>query len=380
MISLKDYENNPIAKSFKETHKEAYDAIAKADHPGQKHGKGGRYVKTGGGEGVQSKPVGKPFKLGGDTNRLISGSGFVGKLENITYDQIKSVLGEPTNGLSSDKKIKAEWRIGFDDGEGDIATIYDYKSDKSPEQNTVWHVGGKKDKVFKKVKQLFEEGAASSSNAMKFDGKPLKVSGKEINETYELTVLNQLKTRVGKPKFEGIDDLTKFLKQEGFSSKEAEQVLAKYQTHIFGSNIEMYTSKLKDVKAASTKPAEKELTESQIQSAYADLDEKVIKVTKDMENLSLMRLKIRPGIAFTTFNIGKDNKVDIYYSKSGEMEGIGVSGYTRKIGDKDAMNELILAGQFAEGNYKKSLQQIRAIAEETRDLDKKVYDHNEKNK
>lgn len=70
------------------------------------------------------------------------GTGCMGYMPDGTrYKDLVRVFGMPLAGLSPDGKIKAEWygRInGLD------FTIYDYKSSLEPENNTDWHIGGRK--------------------------------------------------------------------------------------------------------------------------------------------------------------------------------------------------------------------------------------------
>ncbi len=70
------------------------------------------------------------------------GTGLQGYLpEGTRYEDILRVFGEPQFGKSLDGKIKTEW-VGKINGL--VFTIYDYKSSVEPEQNTDWHIGGKK--------------------------------------------------------------------------------------------------------------------------------------------------------------------------------------------------------------------------------------------
>ena len=64
---------------------------------------------------------------------------------NASYKFLVRVFGEPLSDSSGDGKVKAEWIVEFDDGT--VGTIYDYKSSKTPQQNTHWHVGGHSKKV-----------------------------------------------------------------------------------------------------------------------------------------------------------------------------------------------------------------------------------------
>jgi len=59
-----------------------------------------------------------------------------------TFDHIKSVFGDPISG-PTDKpydKVSCEWVITFKDGT--TATIYDYKTGKTPMNEYRWHIGG----------------------------------------------------------------------------------------------------------------------------------------------------------------------------------------------------------------------------------------------
>ncbi|MFH2146306.1 MAG: hypothetical protein ABII75_09830 [Candidatus Omnitrophota bacterium] len=82
------------------------------------------------------------------------GTGCQGYLpEGTCYEDVVFVFGEPQLGASQDGKIKAEWvgRIN-----GLVFTIYDYKSNLDPEQNTDWHIGGKTKLVAQLVNLYFQ--------------------------------------------------------------------------------------------------------------------------------------------------------------------------------------------------------------------------------
>jgi hypothetical protein len=59
-----------------------------------------------------------------------------------TFDHIKSVFGDPMYGPTNDPydKVSCEWVITFKDGT--TATIYDYKTGKTPMNEYRWHIGG----------------------------------------------------------------------------------------------------------------------------------------------------------------------------------------------------------------------------------------------
>jgi len=64
--------------------------------------------------------------------------GFVGYID-ATYDRLIELLGKP-KGSNPFGKVKAEWVVRFTTG--DEFYIYDFKSNKEPEDRTYWHVGG----------------------------------------------------------------------------------------------------------------------------------------------------------------------------------------------------------------------------------------------
>ena len=58
---------------------------------------------------------------------------------NTSYDRLVDLFGEPTQ-LEADGKVQVEWAIKFTDGT--LATIYDWKEEKTVSAVTEWHVGG----------------------------------------------------------------------------------------------------------------------------------------------------------------------------------------------------------------------------------------------
>ena len=72
-----------------------------------------------------------------NTNEII-GTSKKGSIE-IEFDELIKTFGEPDIPEYSDGKVQVKWifKIG-----GAVITIYDYKSSVSPEQNTVWSIGG----------------------------------------------------------------------------------------------------------------------------------------------------------------------------------------------------------------------------------------------
>jgi len=77
---------------------------------------------------------------GGTTAAPSSTKKCIDSPEGTRYADIVTVFGEPQFGESPDGKMKVEW-VGKINGL--VFTIYDYKSNVEPEDNTDWHIGGK---------------------------------------------------------------------------------------------------------------------------------------------------------------------------------------------------------------------------------------------
>jgi len=79
---------------------------------------------------------------------------------DISYDELVEKLGESGTGFD-DYKCDAEWIIGFPDG--NVATIYNYKSGKNYngaeglelEEIRDWHIGGNSKDVVAQVHKIF---------------------------------------------------------------------------------------------------------------------------------------------------------------------------------------------------------------------------------
>jgi len=87
------------------------------------------------------------YKLSNST-AVASGTCNVGYVKT-TYDKLVEKLGEPAIVNSGDKKVNCEWIILFEDGT--VATIYDWKQEKTPKDIYCWHVGGKGFNVVEKL-------------------------------------------------------------------------------------------------------------------------------------------------------------------------------------------------------------------------------------
>ena len=57
-----------------------------------------------------------------------------------SYNRLVETFGEPIRFAGENEKVQAEWAIKFTDGT--LATIYDWKEDKSIYEVREWHIGG----------------------------------------------------------------------------------------------------------------------------------------------------------------------------------------------------------------------------------------------
>jgi hypothetical protein len=80
------------------------------------------------------------YKTHNDTKGInVTGTSLHSAIE-CSFDQLVQAFGKPMYDTSGDDKVKAEWYVEFDDGV--VATIYDWKSNLDPKDNTDWHIGG----------------------------------------------------------------------------------------------------------------------------------------------------------------------------------------------------------------------------------------------
>lgn len=70
---------------------------------------------------------------------------------NTRYERLVEVFGTPING-SGDGKVNSEWIIRFANGE--VATIYNWKTGTTPIDDYDWHIGGHKKWVVAAVSAL----------------------------------------------------------------------------------------------------------------------------------------------------------------------------------------------------------------------------------
>lgn len=80
-----------------------------------------------------------------------------------TFAHIKSVLGDPIYGPTNDPydKVSCEWIITFQDGT--TASVYDYKTGKTPMGEYSWHIGGNSSKAVEYISHLL--GVKADSRA-----------------------------------------------------------------------------------------------------------------------------------------------------------------------------------------------------------------------
>lgn len=88
-----------------------------------------------------------------DINKA-SGTALQGYLR-AKYSDVERVFGKPTHLGSGDDKVQARWVLMFEDEE--IATIYDYKEDLNYKKVYMWHIGGHKPDVVKRINKIFKD-------------------------------------------------------------------------------------------------------------------------------------------------------------------------------------------------------------------------------
>ena len=67
-------------------------------------------------------------------------TGFKGEFP-IAFAELVEIFGQPKYGPNADlDKTTCEWALEFEDGT--IATIYDYKTNRTPMGEYPWHIGG----------------------------------------------------------------------------------------------------------------------------------------------------------------------------------------------------------------------------------------------
>lgn len=85
------------------------------------------------------------FTIGGNINM----TGLKGEFP-ITYAELVEIFGKPKYGPNADlDKTTCEWALTFEDGT--VATIYDYKTNRTPMGEYEWHIGGHDAKAYTHV-------------------------------------------------------------------------------------------------------------------------------------------------------------------------------------------------------------------------------------
>ena len=72
-----------------------------------------------------------------------------------TYGQLIQVFGKPDKGpddLNLDK-ITCEWALEFEDGV--VATLYDWKTNRTPMAQYEWHIGGRSSEAVDRILEAF---------------------------------------------------------------------------------------------------------------------------------------------------------------------------------------------------------------------------------
>jgi len=84
-----------------------------------------------------------------------NGSCFQGHMpKGTTYQSLVKVFGEPNEHGYGDGKVTVEWRGKID---GELFTIYDWKTNILAEDNTNWNIGGHKGCVNEMINSYFKE-------------------------------------------------------------------------------------------------------------------------------------------------------------------------------------------------------------------------------
>tara|TARA_X000001316_G_C895171_1_gene15432 strand:- start:200 stop:511 length:312 start_codon:yes stop_codon:yes gene_type:complete len=79
---------------------------------------------------------------------------------NTSYDRLVELFGQPLQLEEGDGKVQVEWAVKFNDGT--LATIYDWKEDKTASAVTEWHIGGfSQAAVFNVIDEVISSVAAS---------------------------------------------------------------------------------------------------------------------------------------------------------------------------------------------------------------------------
>ena len=76
------------------------------------------------------------------TTRDVSGTSFHGATVRATVNELRAILGEPTNvDNSGDEKVNFEWNTVLDDDS--IFTVYDWKEGRELDldEDVNWHIG-----------------------------------------------------------------------------------------------------------------------------------------------------------------------------------------------------------------------------------------------
>jgi hypothetical protein len=70
-----------------------------------------------------------------------------------TYEALVNKLGNPNRGPSGDKKTDCEWVVDID---GEVCTIYNWKTGGIPEGTYRWHIGGHSSNAVKFLEEVME--------------------------------------------------------------------------------------------------------------------------------------------------------------------------------------------------------------------------------
>lgn len=103
------------------------------------------------------------FVTHNDGNIDIVGTSLQGYLEDVSYEELLRVFGQPGGG--DFHKVDAQWEIQFEDGDGPVATIYNWQNGpnycNAEEATPVhkirnWHIGGFDNEVLSLIQLAFQ--------------------------------------------------------------------------------------------------------------------------------------------------------------------------------------------------------------------------------
>jgi hypothetical protein len=91
---------------------------------------------------------------------VVNGTSLKGYIHT-TYQELVDKLGEPRVDFCGDGKVTCEWIV--EDSEGNIGTIYDWKTGSTPKGSYDWHIGGHTQNIIKSFTKYFSDSLVYSA-------------------------------------------------------------------------------------------------------------------------------------------------------------------------------------------------------------------------